>query len=133
MEGSLEFEKNKIFIENEFTNNVLPSLMKYIEIPNLSKSFDSNWETNGLLEKAANFLINWVKEQNVKGLSIELLKDEGKSPLIFIEIEGTEKNCENVLLYGHFDKQPHFTGWNEGFGPLLPIIHENKVFTFYKK
>ena len=25
-------------------------------------------------------------------------------------------------MYGHFDKQPHFTNWAEGLGPVTPVI-----------
>ena len=25
-------------------------------------------------------------------------------------------------MYGHFDKQPHFSGWLEGTGPCTPVI-----------
>ena len=28
-----------------------------------------------------------------------------------------------VLLYGHLDKQPPFTGWGEGLGPYDPVVH----------
>ena len=26
------------------------------------------------------------------------------------------------MFYGHFDKQPPFTGWHEGKGPTTPVI-----------
>jgi len=54
---------------------MLPSLMDYVRIPNLSKSFDPEWETNGLLDKAAEHLKKWVLAQNVKGLKVEIIKD----------------------------------------------------------
>ena len=41
------------YIEEEFEKNILPSLMDYIRIPNLSKAYDPEWATNGLNEKTA--------------------------------------------------------------------------------
>lgn len=40
-------------VEKEFDSNVLPSLMDFVRIPNLSRDYDSEWNKNGLLEKAA--------------------------------------------------------------------------------
>lgn len=32
------------------------------------------------------------------------------------------------MFYGHYDKQPHFVGWWEGFGPTNPRIKDNKLY-----
>jgi len=64
---------------------------------------------------------NNAKNQNIKGFSGEIIKYEGLTPIIFIEISG-EVQGKSAFLYGHYDKQPHFTGWAEGLGPLLPVI-----------
>ena len=43
----------------------------------------------------------------------------GRTPLIFIDIPGAERQATIcVLLYGHLDKQPEMTGWDEGLGPV---------------
>jgi len=34
----------------------------------LSRNFDENWATNGLLEKAAEFIKAWVEGLQIKGL-----------------------------------------------------------------
>jgi hypothetical protein len=46
----------KSFIYKEFDNNALPALMDYVRIPNLSRSYDPQWNSNGLLEQAAVYL-----------------------------------------------------------------------------
>ena len=33
-----------------------------------------------------------------------------------------------VLLYGHLDKQPEFTGWREGLGPWTPVIEGDRLY-----
>lgn len=35
---------------------------------------------------------------------MELLKDEGYSPFIFVEVDGSDANDGTVLFYGHVDK-----------------------------
>lgn len=37
------------FVEKIFTESAIPSLMEYIRIPNLSRHFDPEWQSNGLL------------------------------------------------------------------------------------
>jgi acetylornithine deacetylase/succinyl-diaminopimelate desuccinylase-like protein len=46
--------------------------------------------------------------------------------VIFIEIPG--QGSEPVLLYGHLDKQPEFTGWAEGLGPWTPVRRGEKLY-----
>lgn len=69
-----------------FDESALPSLEEYIRIPNLSRSYDAEWNTNGLLEKAAEHIKNWIESLAIKGLKTEIIKDEGFSPIIFTEI-----------------------------------------------
>jgi acetylornithine deacetylase/succinyl-diaminopimelate desuccinylase-like protein len=57
----------------------------------------------------------------LKGLKTELLQPEDLTPLLLAEIEGEIKD-KTVLFYGHFDKQPHGSGWDENKGPTTPII-----------
>jgi len=41
----------------------------------------------------------------VKGLSIEFLQPENRTPLLYVEVEGSNKNnTDTHLFYGHADK-----------------------------
>lgn len=51
-----------------------------------------------------------------------------KAPLIFAEIPRTDNSDKTILYYGHYDKQPHFTGWKEGFGPTTPVIKDDNLY-----
>lgn len=117
----MEYKKTLEYVEKHFDSNIIPNLMEYIKIDNLSPNFDLEWATNGKAEKAAAFLLNWALAQGVKGLTGEVLKKDGLSPVIFLEIEANGGNG-NIFMYGHFDKQPHFDGWMEGTGPTSPVI-----------
>jgi len=107
----------------------VPLLEEYIRIPNQSLAYDKDWNSNGLQDKAAELLFNWAKKQPVKGLSISIEKLEGKSPMIFATVEGTDGKGGTVLMYGHFDKQPPLTGsWSEGLDPYIPVIRDGKLY-----
>eukprot|EP01099_Mayorella_cantabrigiensis_P006996 TRINITY_DN603_c0_g8_i2.p1 TRINITY_DN603_c0_g8~~TRINITY_DN603_c0_g8_i2.p1 ORF type:complete len:481 (-),score=116.42 TRINITY_DN603_c0_g8_i2:123-1544(-) len=113
----------------ESWKNVIPVLEKYISIPNQSPSFDPEWETNGFLDQAAQLEVDWVHQQNIKGLSIEIVKLPHRTPLIFIVVERSNSLDDTVLLYGHFDKQPPLTEtWAEGLGPYTPVLRDGKLY-----
>ncbi len=35
---------------------------------------------------------------------------------------------ETVLLYGHLDKQPEMTGWEDGLSPWKPVLRGDKLY-----
>jgi len=74
--------------------------------------------------------MDWAEKQGVKGLSLELLEREGRSPLVFGEIAATvEQDPKTILMYGHIDKQPHLTNqWDEGLHPTKPVIIDGKLY-----
>lgn len=104
----------------------MPSLVEYIRIPNQSKAFDPEWNTNGLLKKAADHINDWVKNFQIAGLKSEVIKDPEFSPIIFIEIPGNVD--DTFLFYGHFDKQPPLYGWDEDLGPTKPVIRNGRLY-----
>ena len=120
------FEK---YIEKMFTYNILPNLMDFIRIPNLSPAYDYNWKTDGLLLKAANLIISYAKSLDIKNAEINLIQDKGYTPLIFIDIPSSRENDNRtVLLYAHFDKQPYGTGWDEDKFPTKPVIINGRLY-----
>lgn len=44
---------------------------------------------NSLMDQAVDVLVNWVKGQAVPGLSVEVVRLEGRTPLIFLEAAAT--------------------------------------------
>ncbi len=80
--------------------NIIKFLLEFIRIPNLSRAFDPNFLSNGLLNKAADFLLDWVNKQNIKGLKSEIIQEKERTPLIYIEIEPTNPGAQTILYYG---------------------------------
>lgn len=110
----------------------MQTLEEYIRIENQSPFYDPEWASNGLQEQAAELLVAWVKRQDVKGLTIEIIKEEGRTPLIFAEVEGAVDGADAsnpVLLYGHFDKQPPLTDtWDADLHPYTPVTKDGKLY-----
>jgi len=53
---------------------------------------------------------------------------EGRTPLIYIDVPATGAGDDCVLLYGHLDKQPEMTGWAAHLGPWKPVIEGDRLY-----
>lgn len=108
--------------------SIVPTLCDYVRIPNKSPMFDSNWQTNGHMQRAAELLEAWCEVPAIAGLTAEIVTLPGRTPLLWIEVPSTATTNETVLLYGHYDKQPEFTGWEEGLDPWTPVIRNGRLY-----
>eukprot|EP01113_Clastostelium_recurvatum_P012185 TRINITY_DN1629_c0_g1_i1.p1 TRINITY_DN1629_c0_g1~~TRINITY_DN1629_c0_g1_i1.p1 ORF type:complete len:472 (-),score=146.28 TRINITY_DN1629_c0_g1_i1:257-1672(-) len=126
----MDLQAAHTFASKAWEDEIIPTLSEFISIPNQSPMFDKEWATNGHTFKAVDLLVNWVKKQNVEGLSVEVVRIEERTPVIFVEIAATKKdNANTVMLYGHMDKQPPLTkDWDEGLHPYKPVIKDGKLY-----
>ncbi|MBT8104937.1 MAG: M20/M25/M40 family metallo-hydrolase, partial [Woeseiaceae bacterium] len=103
-----------------------PELRDYIEIPNKSPHFDPDWEQHGHMEAAVRQLEAWCRAQQIDGMQVEVVRLAGRTPVLFVDIPGASDDV--VLLYGHYDKQPEFSGWAEDLDPWEPTIRDGKLY-----
>ncbi|MFZ0667219.1 MAG: M20/M25/M40 family metallo-hydrolase [Acidimicrobiales bacterium] len=118
--------------------DVLPTLFDYVRIPNLSPHFSPSWEKEGHMDSAVELLVEWCRARPIPGMNIEVIRPPGLTPTILIDVPGFGEGADlqqerslddpGVLLYGHLDKQPEFTGWREGLGPWEPVREGDKVY-----
>ncbi len=103
---------------------IIPQLIEYIKLPAKSPGFDADWAKHGYLDAAVEQARKWVAAQNIAGLTMEVIRSEGRTPVLFFDIPATGKHPSDktVLLYGHLDKQPEMTGWRPGLGPWTPVL-----------
>ncbi|WP_339828477.1 M20/M25/M40 family metallo-hydrolase, partial [uncultured Arenimonas sp.] len=122
----MDTAKTERFVADAWDGDIVPQLVEYIRIPNKSPMFDAQWRENGYMDDAVKLLAGWAKAQPIKGMSVEVVELEGRTPLIYIEVPGQGDDC--VLLYGHLDKQPEMTGWADDLGPWKPVIKGDKLY-----
>ncbi|MHB8423905.1 MAG: M20/M25/M40 family metallo-hydrolase [Gammaproteobacteria bacterium] len=121
-------DKQKLikFIDKTWDDSILPALQEYIRIPNKSVIFDRDWQKNGHMEKAVQLAAGWCRAHAAKGMKLEIMRIKNRTPLLFIEIPGA--GSDTVLLYGHLDKQPEFTGWSAGLDPWQPVVRGERLY-----
>ncbi|MEO8161265.1 MAG: M20 family metallopeptidase [Arenimonas sp.] len=113
-------------VSEAWDGDIVPQLVEYIRIPNKSPMFDADWQAHGHMDAATELLADWARKQAIKGMQVEVVRLEGRTPLIFVEIDGQGDDC--VLLYGHLDKQPEMTGWADDLGPWKPVLKGDKLY-----
>ncbi|HSG58358.1 MAG TPA: M20 family metallopeptidase [Woeseiaceae bacterium] len=114
------------FVNKAWDDSIIPEISEYIRVPNKSPHFDPDWEANGHMEKAVQMLEAWARQQPIKDLQVEIVRIEGRTPVLLCEIPGDSDDV--VLLYGHYDKQPEFSGWDEDLDPWKPVIKDGKLY-----
>jgi acetylornithine deacetylase/succinyl-diaminopimelate desuccinylase-like protein len=113
-------------ISTQWDLEIVPQLAEYIRIPAKSPDFDPQWELHGHIERAIRLAEAWVGKQPVRGLTFEIVRLPGRTPLLYFDVGGT--GDRSVLLYGHLDKQPEMVGWREGYGPWDPLFENGKLY-----
>jgi len=122
----MDLERLRGAIDATWDQSILDRLIAYVRIPNKSPMFDPDWERNGHMEGAVQLMAQWCRAQPVPGMRVEIRRLPGKTPLLLVDVPGELPGC--VLLYGHLDKQPEFTGWLPGLGPWEPVVREGKLY-----
>jgi acetylornithine deacetylase/succinyl-diaminopimelate desuccinylase-like protein len=109
------------YCDEAWDERIVPALTDYIAIPAKSPMFDADWAQHGFVDRVVRDAAAWVEGRKVAGLKLEVLRMDGRTPLIFFEIPATKAGSgDTVLLYGHLDKQPEFNGWRKDLGPWTP-------------
>ncbi|MFM1908521.1 MAG: hypothetical protein RLZZ591_2198 [Pseudomonadota bacterium] len=115
--------------------DIVHQLTDYIRIPAKSPMFDAEWSQHGYIDTVIRNAAQWVEAQKVEGLTLDILRLEGRTPVLFFEIPASNgggasqpASGQTVLMYGHLDKQPEFSGWRSDLGPWTPRFEDGKLY-----
>ena len=111
------------FASRRWDEAIVPALSDYIGIPAKSPMFDADWQAHGFIERVVRDAAAWVESRKVPGLTLEVVRLPGRTPVIFFEVPATRSGSasnQTVVMYGHLDKQPEFNGWRNDLGPWTP-------------
>jgi len=122
----MQLDQATATIDKLWRESITDELVEYVRIPAKSPHFDPDWKNNGYIDEAVDHIVRWCREQPIDGLQVEVVRLQGRTPLIFMEVPGSID--DTVLLYGHLDKQPEMTGWSEALGPWKPVISDGKLY-----
>ena len=113
----------------QWDSDIVQQITDYIAIPAKSPTFDSDWAQHGYIDTVMRNAAAWVEAQKVEGLTLEVVRLEGRTPVLFFEIPATRPDStQTVLMYGHLDKQPEFTGWRNDLSPWAAKYEGGKLY-----
>ncbi len=121
-------------VSAQWDSSIVPALSRYIEVPAKSPGFDADWALHGHIDSVVRSAAAWVEAQKVAGLKLEVLRLQDaqglpRTPAIFFEVPATQVgSTDTVLMYGHLDKQPEFSGWRKDLGPWTPKYQDGKLY-----
>ena len=128
-------------VDERWRTSIVPELQRYIAVPAKSPAFDPAWADHGYLDAVLRQAADWVQAQRIPGLQLEILRlqqadGQPRTPVLFFEIPASSgrdgspapASGETVLMYGHLDKQPEFSGWRSDLGPWTPKIIDDKLY-----
>ncbi len=119
--------------QRNWRDEIVPALVDYIAIPAKSPMFDADWKTNAYLDRVVRDAATWAQSRKLRGLKLEVVRIEGRTPVIFFELPATRAAThsggnDTVVFYGHLDKQPEFSGWRADLGPWTPKIENGRLY-----
>ncbi|RYF13409.1 MAG: M20/M25/M40 family metallo-hydrolase [Comamonadaceae bacterium] len=116
-------------VTRQWDSDIVRQLTDYIAIPAKSPGFDPQWSQHGYIDTVLRNAAQWVEAQKVEGLKLEIVRLEGRTPVLFFEVPATKADAaQTILMYGHLDKQPEFTGWRNDLGPWTPKYEDGKLY-----
>ena len=127
--GMLDAAQAMSRVSAQWDSDIVQQISNYIAIPAKSPGFDADWQANGHIDTVMRNAASWVEAQKVEGLTLEVIRLDGRTPVLFFEIPATRvDSTATVLMYGHLDKQPEFTGWRSDLGPWMPKYQDGKLY-----
>lgn len=121
-------------VSRAWDEDIVRQLQDYIAIPAKSPMFDPQWAQHGYIDTVVRNAAAWVEAQKVAGLKLEIIRLDGRTPVLFFEVPASRGDSEapvsaqTVLMYGHLDKQPEFSGWRNDLGPWTPKYEDGKLY-----
>ena len=76
--------------DRAWDEQIVPALTEYIAVPAKSPMFDADWQQHGHIERVIRDAARWVEGRGVVGLKLEIVRLEGRTPLIFFEVPSTK-------------------------------------------
>ncbi len=87
------------FVNQRWEQSVVPALTDYIRIANKSPAFDPDWQAHGLIDQVVERFHQWALHHPLRDMTVEVVRLEGRTPLLLIDVPGAGDDCVTPLMY----------------------------------
>ncbi len=112
----------------DFERDALDTLNTYATIECLSPAFDDQWAAHGRLDAAVDLLAHWARQRALGDFRVDVVRLEGRTPLLMVTVAPNNDDEATVMLYGHLDKQPPLGEWSAGLAPYDPVRRGDRIY-----
>ena len=84
--GALDAAQALAHASAQWDGDIVRQITDYIAIPAKSPGFDADWAAHGHIDTVLRNAAAWVEAQKVEGLTLEIVRLEGRTPVLFFEI-----------------------------------------------
>src|SRR5215471_8861258 len=83
----LDMAKTTKLIGQCWSDEIVPTLVEYIKIPNKSPAFDPAWAAHGYMDEAVALFERWARAKlpSLPGATLEVVRLPGRTPVILIK------------------------------------------------
>src|SRR5438874_1683976 len=120
-------QTSKQHIDHFWDAEIIPTISRYIEIPNESPDFDPKWRDHGHMQRAVALVQQWVEKQGLANSKLEVFSPPDRTPLLLLDVDGPIAG-DPILLYGHLDKQPAMVGWDRDLDAWKPVLRNGRLY-----
>ena len=95
----MDIERTRKFVDQCWADEIVPTLVDYIRIPNKSPFFDPDWAAHGYMDEAVQLFERWARARlaNVTGATLEVVRLPGRTPVIVIDLPGADRRHRAAL------------------------------------
>ena len=79
-------------VDRTWSTDIVPTLQRYIEIPNVSPAYAADWAEQPHMEQAVEMFRSWAEARDIEGMTVDVHRLDGLTPVIVIEIPATTPN-----------------------------------------
>ena len=114
----------------QWDRDIVRQLTDYIAIPAKSPGFDKDWAAARPHRNGAAQRRRLGRGAEGRGPQLEIVRLPGPhaGAVLRDRRPRAPASTQTVLMYGHLDKQPEFTGWRNDLGPWTPKYEDGKLY-----
>src|ERR1700687_164195 len=86
-------------VDRLWEGSVVSELIEYIRTPNTPVAFDRDWQAHGHMDRVVARFENWARRQPLKGMTVEVVRLAGPTPLLIAEMYGRGRRDAGYAMF----------------------------------